>query len=401
MRLLLWMGIAAGAMVFLHNIRHMHQTVRSDNTNTPKLGAIDQKSTSHDDIMEAIRLLRFDIQSLSPRAMSMPNAVRAANNTPPTAKEPCIQRPSAAAERRRKVVLAFPFSHELALLRLRLESLKDHIDLFVVGESCWSTAGHSKTMFFKEAEHLFSHLPVHHVEDCANRTIIEGKKKKGGWHLERRLKELLGETISDPDSFGLDFDEDTIIIMGDADETPSVEAVAWLRRQPQRSQYTVYTFEKYTLAFENSFDWLLPQKTGYSTMTARTLRDERRFWIDPSSRSTQTVLHVPIDPSGWHCSSCMPPHELLMKYEHANQEDGAIWPEITAKNVTVEMIETLIACGRRVVKGEQLLAANKTLNAEERSAIPTWTPDNPKKKKKKACEAFQHPFTGVMILPPK
>jgi beta-1,4-mannosyl-glycoprotein beta-1,4-N-acetylglucosaminyltransferase len=124
----------------------------------------------------------------------------------------------------------FTFFNELELLEIRLNTLYDYVDKFVIVEATKSHTNQPKELFFennKEKFKQFSDKIIHIIVDefppiiqeWFAQDIYENNEKKGNWGLENFQRNQIMKGLIDAN------DEDVIIIT-DLDEIPVPERIA-------------------------------------------------------------------------------------------------------------------------------------------------------------------------------
>lgn len=113
--------------------------------------------------------------------------------------------------KKNKIYDCFMFFNEVELLDLRLRTLKDHIDFFVLAEINITHNGKPKPYYFDEFKHLFKSYPIIHVKDIAY-------PQEDPWIVENAHRNLIAKGYEDAS------DEDYILI-SDLDEIPNPEAL--------------------------------------------------------------------------------------------------------------------------------------------------------------------------------
>jgi len=244
----------------------------------------------------------------------------------------------------KKVILCFPFNHELDILHLKLLLLSEYVDLFVISESQFSDRGLRKPKHFEMHKYDERFLPFQHqiMHVISDYEPMETDYSLG-WKMNSHMKECIGKRIVN-ELYNTFNHRDSIVIFGDADEIPSPRSIQWLRENCCASRIT-YQFHSTMPTFQYGFYWMVYDK-GYSTVTARSLQDERDFWVAKMGRSaqfSQQVLALPLYPSGWHCSYCFDAQMCVLKLANANLADGP--PFLGLYNWTVEIFQKMRTCG--------------------------------------------------------
>lgn len=239
------------------------------------------------------------------------------------------------------VILCFPFLHELDLLHVKLVDLADYVTLFVLCESPYDDRGNNKKLIYEQYKHeerfhVFNKQIVHLIDNF----VPQRSGFELGWGMNKRMKQCIGEHILH--TIGKQYPS-AIVVFGDADEIPSRESVRWLGEHGCESGVT-YEFASTMPAYEYGFRWLA-HANGYSTMTARSMVDEMRFWsmAQIGGSFVQELRALPIAVSGFHCSYCMVSELCVEKLSHTNLGDGP--PFLGLYNWTVDVFDALRICG--------------------------------------------------------
>ena len=242
------------------------------------------------------------------------------------------------------VILCFPFHNELDLLHAKLLMLSAHVDLFVLSESVSNDRGHQKRLWFNESKdeprfRAYASQILHIVDT----TVPASTDWDLGWGMLITIRNTLGEVIASR----LEREHpNSIVIYGDSDEIPSVEAVEWLRHHCCASRVT-YEFASTMPAYIYGLTWQT-KPSGYAMATARSMKDEasfwrNRLWVRPQAVFKQTVMPLPMYPSGFHCSYCFTPPLCVEKLKATNLGDGP--PFLGVYNWTEAMFEGMQGCG--------------------------------------------------------
>ena len=110
-----------------------------------------------------------------------------------------------------KIFDCFMFFNEVELLDLRLRTLKDHVDYFVLAEINITHSGKPKPYYFDEYKHLFKGYNIIHLKDIAY-------PQENPWIVENAHRNMLqiGYEKASPDDY---------IIISDLDEIPNPEKI--------------------------------------------------------------------------------------------------------------------------------------------------------------------------------
>jgi len=210
-----------------------------------------------------------------------------------------------------KVVDTFTFFNELELLEVRLNTLNDHVDKFVLVESTRSHQNKPKPLFYQENKHLFEkfnskieHIIVddfpehtyhsfeHHQRDCIERGL--GCCEDDDIVFISDLDE-----IWDPAKIDLNIDDEKIYKWG------SLLAYFYLNLIAQPNMWWQPLFLKYSL--------LKSLRAKNFEITRHILRNE--------SRSPEIIFeHLP-DLRGWHFSYIGDAEYKLQNFLHSEHRD--------------------------------------------------------------------------------
>lgn len=213
---------------------------------------------------------------------------------------------------RGKVYDCFIASNELDLIEMRLHTLDDVVDRFVICEGTKYHNGEPKPLFFNESRERFApflHKIIHVVVD--DWPEASGSIYDNAWMCERYQRDAIMRGLTDCK------DED-IIILGDADEITNPEAVKnyqvsqGLCRLKQRMFY-------YYLNCENKEGWDWHKIAPYKTVKELTPCGVRY----PPAGDTPLIEN-----GGWHFSFLSSPEGIADKLRtYSHQEFNT--PEIT------------------------------------------------------------------------
>ena len=247
------------------------------------------------------------------------------------------------------VILGFPFLHELDILHIKLQLLSSVVSYFVISESCYSQRGRPKPLYFNQSKHepRFQKYQskIWHIIDCEPPGAVDDQL---GWLQTDKVKSNIGlALLSQPL-----IHDDSVVIIGDSDEVPSVESVKWLLEQ-KMGVGTTYEFESTMPHYIYGFQWRV-RPNGYSTMTARSARFERLFWKAKFEGTpfSQHVLHIPPSRAegSWHCSYCLTYADIVEKLNAANTVDGQLI--LGRYKWEVDTLRSLKGCGVTLQGGQ-------------------------------------------------
>jgi beta-1,4-mannosyl-glycoprotein beta-1,4-N-acetylglucosaminyltransferase len=212
----------------------------------------------------------------------------------------------------------FLFSNELDLLELRLNELNDVVDRFILLESDHTISGLPKPLYyhdnmdrFKQFEDKIEHCIYDYPTDTKNVIIPQCHiENKEAWIRESLSRDLIKDTLTD-------VKDDDIVIIADADEITSPEAIRSYNTRMggmtlvQKLFY--YRLNCYCPTYIWGWSKIVPGKL-YNEMTPQQIRYARM----PNLRA----------PGGWHFSFMGSPEMIATKIKaFAHQEYNR--PEIT------------------------------------------------------------------------
>jgi beta-1,4-mannosyl-glycoprotein beta-1,4-N-acetylglucosaminyltransferase len=131
------------------------------------------------------------------------------------------------------IIDAFPFYNELELLEIRLEELKDVVDVFVLVEAPETFSGKPKPLFFEENKARFANYPIRQI-------VIPSypPEMTRPWDREHGTRDILAQAMRDMRPAPSD-----ILMISDADEIPRASAVRdcmeRLRTDPPGTYYAL------------------------------------------------------------------------------------------------------------------------------------------------------------------
>jgi len=124
-----------------------------------------------------------------------------------------------------KVIDCFPFFNELDLLEIRLNELRDVVDVFVLTESSRTFSGLRKPLYFEDNKKRFEGFNiVHTVYDETTRCVpMERERRQKQYNLDYAFDNV--------------FDHGDVIIQGDCDEIPRASVVAKVIKEDDWESY--------------------------------------------------------------------------------------------------------------------------------------------------------------------
>jgi beta-1,4-mannosyl-glycoprotein beta-1,4-N-acetylglucosaminyltransferase len=226
----------------------------------------------------------------------------------------------------------FTFAGEFDVLELRLETLADVVDRFVVAEGTRSFAGQPR-----EVSQLHARVPARFRDRIVHLVVDELEAApQSAWHNEFRQRNALARGI-------LDAHPDDLLVLSDVDEIPHPDSVR--RFRPGRYLSAVLHQRVFYYALNNELvvsgdPWELPCKAARVTTVRhfhrfyRTMQNLRRFGsesrlaitarrIDALLLNRVTTQHLV--PGGWHFTYLMTPAAIAQKiasFSHQEYNQG-------------------------------------------------------------------------------
>jgi len=244
-----------------------------------------------------------------------------------------------------KIIDCFSFFNELDLLEIRLNTLNDIVDRFIICESLQTHSGVNKPLFFelnKERFKPFLSKITHVITSC---------ESNNSWLNEFNQR-------NDLDKGFLNLNDEDIILLSDVDEIPNPETIKNLKVE----DYFIYNYIQkmyyYYLNYQNKHLWQGTQSFTYKTFkeSGNKLTEIRRnnnkgFISNPCKFSKKLI-----DNGGWHFSymggvdsviykmkSFM--HQELLPYSSLNKNfiyskiENGDWIWNDGQNIKVEKVD--------------------------------------------------------------
>jgi beta-1,4-mannosyl-glycoprotein beta-1,4-N-acetylglucosaminyltransferase len=223
------------------------------------------------------------------------------------------------------IIDAFPFFNELDLLEIRLNELSSIVDCFVVCESKKTFSNKEKPLFFQENLNRFKDFKskiIHLVVE----SLPEGDDPWVREHAQRK-------TII---KFFDRFHEDSVCMLSDADEIPSVESI--------KSSLSILEKQKIVLikhffchGYLNRI--LVSEQNGFWAYWGGTRIAKKSFW-DKSKMGREYEDAEVI--GGWHFRNIGDAKSLCLKlksYSHHKDVSrlGLRWEEVSEDHIKTRM----------------------------------------------------------------
>lgn len=185
----------------------------------------------------------------------------------------------------------FMFSHELDILEVRLATLYDHIDYFVITESDISFSGNKKPLHFKNNESNFKQW----LDKIIYNKIDMPSDMTDAWSRERYSRNACKYVVK--------YDNNDVILSSDLDEIPKPNVVDSLSHllEDNPTSYIVLQHSMY-VNYLNNFDtneWYGTRACKYSYLSDKEVSDLRL-----ATENRFAVGGVIVEDAGWHFTSC-------------------------------------------------------------------------------------------------
>ena len=236
-----------------------------------------------------------------------------------------------------KIIDAFPYFNEAALLKTRLEYLGPYVDKFIIFESSIDFSGRPRKLFLNKfnIEKLPHHEKIHihqwhptYLQKIYFYLSAKLKYKKGLWKIQNKQRNSITKALK-----GLN--QEDILIFGDLDEFPDVEILknkasilAQLEANPIFSfSQTMYYYDTSTV-MDN--DWRGSIVCKINTAIKKTPRRLRKYRLD-----------YPEIGKGWHFSYFSEPAMIKEKIlAIADAENLSMYKSITTEEIKTAITES-------------------------------------------------------------
>jgi beta-1,4-mannosyl-glycoprotein beta-1,4-N-acetylglucosaminyltransferase len=144
------------------------------------------------------------------------------------------------------IIDCFPFFNELDVLELRLNTLNEYVDYFVLVEASMTQSLKAKPFYFEQNKERYGKFlsKIIHVK-------IEDYPNTGGWAMENYQRNCILEGLKK-----INPKNEDIILISDADEIPDLECINLedLKNNIVSFRMTYHTF--YTNLITENKDWI-------------------------------------------------------------------------------------------------------------------------------------------------
>jgi len=193
------------------------------------------------------------------------------------------------------IIDCFTFFDELDLLEIRLNELKDVVDVFVLTESAHTFTGLPKPLYFDKNRDRFKDFNiVHTVFDYIPCTPGQSEKNQKQCNLDYAFNNI--------------FHPGDIIIQGDCDEIPRASVVRNAIKEEWKSARLVMTLFYYYMNCRET------SKMGKVWKNSRLLRPDG--WFEYNAKQNDKTDRVYFD-AGWHFSFLTDIQKKLESWGHA------------------------------------------------------------------------------------
>lgn len=209
--------------------------------------------------------------------------------------------------------VCMPFFNELDVLEVHLNELYDHVDFFVITESCESFTGIEKPFYFEINKSRFTPFldKIKHVKSYARIST------DNPWVREGAQRDALLEGLKD-------CKPDDLILLCDCDEIVSPKALQEGVELVDENTIALFNMDLYRY-YLNRLDkegWRAPVLSLYKTFKEVT-PSEMRFvkWMEAFAKKTSNKYEVKLVTGGWHFTSFGGRNrvqEKMRMYSHAN-----------------------------------------------------------------------------------
>lgn len=196
------------------------------------------------------------------------------------------------------IVCFQPFLNELDLLEVKMETLGDAVDLWVVVESGLTFTGINKPLLFKENQGRFSKFPVHYVQ------LEDPLVDVGPWEREIWQRNAATKAIRAIDARYAE--RPKLVLWTDSDEVIKPEAIDKFKAEK-------VPFANMELdMLEYYFNWAHPKKWPFPRIS----------WFRGQEPSRGDFTVPTLKDCGWHFEYCGGKERLLEKVNATSHASG-------------------------------------------------------------------------------
>ena len=184
----------------------------------------------------------------------------------------------------RKVIDAFIFYNELAMLEYRLKTLYDYVDFFIIVESTHSFAGNQKPLYFNQYKNKFTP----YFDKIIHIVVSDMPNNDNAWDNEHHQRRCIHRGIEI-----LSLKDDDLIIISDVDEIPNVNMLKDIKesglRWPHNLDMDMYY---YNLTCKYLKVWALAKITPFSFYK---IKNDPQYLRNQDFKGSLSL-------AGWHLS---------------------------------------------------------------------------------------------------
>jgi len=211
------------------------------------------------------------------------------------------------------IIDCFPFFNELDLLEIRLNELKDVVDVFALSEATLTFTGRPKPLYFAENKERFEPF-LDRIEHTIIDTYDGINIHKPGTMDWKQKQRGINAMVRKFNPVG-----DDIVILSDVDEIPKAERI----KEAQKESWHVASMEMdwfyYFLNYKCSRKWLCPTciRPDGKMMKLHRLRGSDNF-----NRYHKTIFKD----AGWHFSWLGSAEDVLYKLNSYTHQEKNVYP---------------------------------------------------------------------------
>ena len=256
--------------------------------------------------------------------------------------------------RKARLFQVFPMNHELLFLEFRLRTTCDATDMFVIHEAEFDWMFRHKKRYAFEKRHFFESL-------CPGKIVWTMQRTHGndnGWAQNAEARNSIIPELEKQ----VTMRTDDIICLFDADEVPTVEALAASRKGPYPIKMKLFPF-KYGLFWRYG--------NGFTAKTS-----VQRFGSITTLYDLRHSPHVrTIENAGWHFSWVGSTKYIIQKAKQSHAADGRVGDD--AEKMKPSFIDKMVCDGHDWDGSTHWGKESKFINNEEWpnffDAYPTLT----------------------------
>ena len=225
-----------------------------------------------------------------------------------------------------KIIDCFMYFDEDLILELRLNTLSNYVDKFVICEATLDHAGNKKKLNFDHKK--FNRFKDKIVYIVVNDMPVNVKSFKKNWHIAHYRDQFQRNALSR----GIkDFEDNDLILISDIDEIPNPSKIYEFK---ERDKYACFVQKNFCLKF-NLFN--LSEPNWYGTRMCRKKDLKTPQWLRdikprkiPFYKFYKPRFDKFIYDGGWHFSSVKTPEGIFKKFNsYAEQQ----WNNKKFKNI--------------------------------------------------------------------